>query len=56
MGGTGSCPLVDRAGSCPSVDRAGIRGLFRGDSRLGKTLGSLSSDEWGCVPTLLLLA
>ena len=44
MGGTGSCPLADRAGSCPSSGQGCIRGLFRGDSRLGKTLGSLSPD------------
>ena len=48
MGGTGAHPLVDGAGSCPSS-------VFGGVCELRMTLGSLSFDGRGCVPTLLIV-
>ena len=55
MGGTGTCPLVDGAGSLPLMARAMSRGVFRGSCGLRMTLGTLSADGWGCVPTLLVV-
>lgn len=39
----------------PLVDRAMSRSMSRGSCGLRKSLGSLSSDGWGCVPTLLVV-
>ena len=35
------------------VNRAMSRGVSRGGCGLRKSLGSLSADGWGCVPTKL---
>ena len=37
------------------VGRAVSRGMFRGICALRMTLGSLSANGWGCVPTLLVV-
>ena len=37
------------------MGRAMPRGAFRGDCELSMTLGSLSSDGWGCVPILVVV-
>ena len=42
-------------GLVPLVGRAMSRGAFRGDFVLRKTLGRLSADGWGCVPTLFIV-
>ena len=39
-------PLKGKAASCV---------LFGGVFQLSTTLGSLSADEWGCVPVLLVV-
>ena len=39
----------------PLVGRAMSRGMSRGGYGLRKSLGSLSADEWGCVPSLLIV-
>ena len=39
----------------PLVGMAVSRGVFRGACGLQKTLGSLSADGWGCVPTMLVV-
>ena len=39
----------------PLVGRAVSRGLFRGGCGLRKSIGSLSADGWGYVPTLLVV-
>ena len=44
----GACPLVSGAESWVSMSR----GMSRGDCMLRKSLGSLSADGWGYVPTL----
>lgn len=55
VGGTGACPLVARAGFVPLVIRAIPRGVLRGSSTFRKTLGSLWTAGWGCVPILLVV-
>ena len=42
-------------GLVPLVGRAVSGGVFRGGCELSMTLGSLSADRWGCVPTLLIV-
>ena len=39
----------------PQVGRAMSRGMSRGGCGLRKSLGSLSADGWGCVPTQLVV-
>ena len=55
VGGTGACPLVVDLGLVSLVGRAMSMGVFRGVCELSITLGSLSPDGWGCVPTLLVV-
>lgn len=55
MAGTGACPLVGGVGLVPLVGRAMSRGVFGDGCGLKKTLGSLSADEQGCVPTPLVV-
>ena len=42
-------------GLVPLMGRAMSRGVFRVGCGLRGTLGSLSADGWGCVPTLLFV-
>ena len=46
MGGTGACPLVGGALSL---------GEIRGGSVPGVSLGSLSTNGWGCDPTWIIV-
>ena len=39
----------------PLVGRTMSRGVFRGSCGLRATLGNLFADEWGCVPTRLIV-
>lgn len=39
----------------PLVSYAMSRAMSRGSCGLRKSLGSLSADGWGCVPTLLVV-
>ena len=48
LGGTGTCPLVGGAGFCALGGQSHATGLRT-------TLASLSVDEWGCVPILLVV-
>ena len=48
VGGTGTCPLVGGAGFCALGGQSRAMGLRT-------TLASLSVDEWGCVPILLVV-
>ena len=52
---TSACVLVDEAGSCLSVGRSTSGGEFWGVCGLIMILGSLSDNEWGCVPVLLVV-
>ena len=42
-------------GLIPLVGRAVSRGVLRAGSGFRMTLGNLSADGWGCVPTLLVV-
>ena len=56
VGGIGACPLVGGAGSCLSGGQGPVRrGRIRGSCVPRRTLGSLSADGRGCVPTLLVV-
>ena len=55
VGGSIACPLVGGAGSCPSGGQGPVKGVFRGDCGLRKTLSCLSADRWGCVSALLVV-
>ena len=46
-----SAPLVGGTGLCPLVGRAMSRGVSRGGCGLRESIGSLSADGWGCIPT-----
>ena len=39
----------------PLLGRAMLRGMSGGGYGLRKSLGSLSADGWGCVPTLFVV-
>ena len=52
---TGVCVLVDEAGSCVSGGRTASGGVFWVVCELIMILGSLSANEWGCVPVLLVV-
>ena len=48
--------LESRVDACPLVvKRAKSRHAPRGGCGLRKTIGSLSADGWGCVPTQLVV-
>ena len=49
VGGASACPLVGGVGPLVSRD------VSRGGCGLRKPLGSLSTDGWDCVPTLLVV-
>ena len=53
--GTNACVLVDEAGSCLSGGRSTSGGVFSGVCDLIMILGSLSANEWGFVPVLLVV-
>ena len=55
LGEIGTCPLMFGMTLGPLVSRVVLRGVFKGGCVLRKTLGSLSDDEWVCVPTLLVV-
>ena len=52
MGLAAACSLVGGAGSWPSGEH---KGLSRGGSRCRKILGSLSVNEWDCIPVPLVV-
>ena len=53
--GTGAYVLVGGTGSCLSGGRAMSGGVFLGVCELSMILGSLSANQWGCVPVLLVV-
>ena len=53
--GTGACVLVDEAGSCLSGGQGHVRWCVLGVCDFTMILGSLSANEWGCVPVLLVV-
>ena len=55
MRGTGDCPLWVELGLVPLVGKAVSRDVFRDSCGLRTTLGNLSGDGGGCVPTLLIV-
>ena len=50
------CSLLGGAGSWSSSGRALSRGMYRVSCGLRKSLGSLSTEGWVCVPTHLLFS
>ena len=53
--GTAVCALVDEAGSCLSGGQDHVRWFVWHVCELIVILGSLSANEWGCVPVLLVV-
>ena len=53
--GTGACVLVDEAGSCLSGGQDHIQWCVLGCLEIIMILGSLSANEWFCVPVLLVV-
>ena len=55
VGGTDTCTLVCGSGPCPSCGQRDVKECVWVVFELSATLGSLSADDWGSVPILIVV-